>query len=198
VALKIERVVDRRVGGEEALRRGQRLEPAHLALASSNWKERVFRAVVFSESARPMTRFKPEFSQRRTVRWQAIGDDRLRSHVLIAEETLQQFRRSAGVAVFLHDEVQNFAFIIDGAPQKDALAGDAANHLVEMPPRGRCSSPAPEVLCDQRTELVHPATDGPVADADPALSQKFCASRKLSGKRKYSQTVCRITSAGER
>jgi len=70
VPLKVERVVDRSVGGEEALRRGDGLEAPHLPLSSPGRQMRVFGAVVFAQATRSMTIF-----QAKHVQCRAAGSD---------------------------------------------------------------------------------------------------------------------------
>jgi hypothetical protein len=53
--LKIERVVDRSVSCEKALRRWQGLEPRHLAFPPPDREMRIFSAVVLAKSAWSMT-----------------------------------------------------------------------------------------------------------------------------------------------
>ncbi len=38
-----------------------------------------------------------------------------------------------GVALSLHQNVEHFAFIVDGAPEIHALATDGDDHLVQVP-----------------------------------------------------------------
>lgn len=56
MALHVEGVVDRSVGGKESLRRGLGFEPLLLAFSSSDRQVGVLNAVVFPQPARPVWR----------------------------------------------------------------------------------------------------------------------------------------------
>jgi hypothetical protein len=60
------------------------------------------------------------------------------------------------VAAALNQHVENLALVIDGAPQVHPLAGDANDHLVEVPPVGRAWA-APSKPSDK------PRTSKPIA-----------------------------------
>ena len=142
---------------------------------------RIFGSVVFAQPTRPMTILQAKHAQCRAVRRQAIGDEALWVDALVAKQALQQFQRCAGVATLLNNKIKHLAFIVDGAPQIDALTADVADHLVEMPSRRRRRSAAHESGGDLRTELDRPASHGLMADADPALSQQFFDVAKAEG-----------------
>ena len=128
-----------------------------------------------------MTLFQPERSQRGAEGFQAIGDDAFRFDTFVAKRAFQQRQASAGVAPLLHDEIQDFALVIDPTSEKYALAIHVADRLVEVPARRGRRLAAAKVLCDLRAELVHPAADGLVAHADPALSQHLLNVSKAHG-----------------
>lgn len=136
MATEIDSVADHSVRCEEALRRGRGPEALHLPRASSDRQIRVFAAVVVAKLARSMTFFQARRPQGRAAGFLAIGDQALRIGALVAEQAFQQVEGRAGVAALLEGKVENLAFIVDGAPQSDALTTDGAKHLVEPPARG--------------------------------------------------------------
>lgn len=87
---KSKRLLDRGVSCEEALRRGDGLEPQHLAFTSADREMRVFRAIVLAHSTRPVTILEATNSQCRPVRGQAIRDDSLWIDALVG-----RFRRES-------------------------------------------------------------------------------------------------------
>jgi hypothetical protein len=95
---------------------------------------RVFGAVVFAQPTRPMTILQAKHAQSGAVGFQTIGDEALGFDALVAKQAFQQFQCCGGVATLLNNEIEHLAFIIDGAPQVDALTANVADHLVEMPP----------------------------------------------------------------
>ena len=59
MALGIERVVDRAVGGNEPLSLALGFEPLHFSLPSADWKVTVLRPVVVSQTTRMISRGAP-------------------------------------------------------------------------------------------------------------------------------------------
>jgi len=111
VPLEIERLVDRSVRGDEALRIGRGLEALHLPLAPSDLQMRVFSTFVFVQATSPMTICQARHAQRRAVRRPAIGHEALCVDALVAKQALQKFQRCASVATPLLDEIKHLAFI---------------------------------------------------------------------------------------
>lgn len=118
------------------MRRGRGPEAHYLLLASLDRQMHVFGAVVVAKPTGSMTSLQARHPQGRAAGFQTIGDEALRIGALVAEQALQKVEAHSGVAALLHDEVENLAFIVDGAPQSDALTTDGAEHLVEPPARG--------------------------------------------------------------
>jgi hypothetical protein len=73
----------------------------------------------------------------------------------------------------LDHKVQDLAFVVDGAPQIHPPSADPADHLVEVPTRGRGRPTTSQTLGDQGTELDGPTPDRLVAYLDPALRQQL-------------------------
>ncbi len=102
MTLPIEGVVDCGVGEYEALSLTLGLEPLHLALASSDWKMRVFNPDVLPQSARTVSVPTAQNLQCRFVRSKAISDDFVRYTLLALEQLPEQFQRSSLVPTLLY------------------------------------------------------------------------------------------------
>jgi hypothetical protein len=103
--LKIECVVDRGMGPENALGGWQGLEPQHLAFSSPDREMRILSSVVLAKWTWSMTILQPQQLQCGAVRGQTISDDALRLYALVTEQSLQQLQGSASIAALLHDEI---------------------------------------------------------------------------------------------
>jgi hypothetical protein len=53
----------------------------------------------------------------------------------------------------LNQYVEDLAFVIDGTPQIHPLAGDANDHLIQVPPPARAGPPLPQPSRDHWSEL---------------------------------------------
>jgi hypothetical protein len=60
---------------------------------------------------------------------------------LLLEQLVHQLHRRNLVAPSLHQEIENFAFIIHRAPKPELSARNPDDHFVEMPPRRRPRTP---------------------------------------------------------
>ena len=126
-------VVDRRLGGQEPLRRGLRLEPSLLAFVFSDRQVAVLCPIVLSQPTGTVKVLQAQFAQRGAVGSEPIGDDGGGFDGLVLEQPTQQLRRRHGVPFPLHHKVQNLALIVHGPPQVHPFATHLANHLIQMP-----------------------------------------------------------------
>jgi hypothetical protein len=83
--LNFERVVDRGMDGNEALRRFGRFEALHLSFSSSNWLMRVLGAIVGAQSLLVRTR-EANLAKGRFIRPQFIGDNNRRDKALATKK----------------------------------------------------------------------------------------------------------------
>ena len=79
---------------------------------------------------------------------------------------------------FGDEALEDFSFVINGAPEVVHLAVDLHVHLIEMPsPVGDALHPADplptNVACKHRTEAVPPEPDSLVAKVDTALERQI-------------------------
>ncbi len=131
-----------------------------------------------------------------SVRGKPIGDDLLRYETLIFEQFSQQFQGCGSVAPLLHEDIQNFAFLVDGSPhiaqatddpgdhpKAEPLATNSDDHLIQMPYGIGTAAPAPNVRRDRRTELVHPASNSLAGDVDTTLGEQIFDVAKAQSER---------------
>jgi hypothetical protein len=159
---------------------------------------RVLRSIVLPQATWSMAISAAELTDCSAIGSQAVGDDRLRTHVLVFQQLPEELPGGTLVASRLDEHVEDFAFVIDGSPQVHPPPADPHHHLVEVPPAGRAGSGPAEVARKEGTELQGPAADGLVAHLDPAAAIRSSTSRKLRVKRKYNHTAWRMTSGGNR
>ena len=77
------------------------------------------------------------------------------------------------VSPALDQDLEDLAFMIDGAPEIHPLARDPDDHLVEMPSIARPRTNLPQPPCNHRPEFQHPAAHALVGDVEPALGKQF-------------------------
>ena len=119
----VEGIVDRGMDVEKTLRGSRRLEPLHLALSSPHDLMGVFSTIVFSE-ALIMRAGQAQLPESRAVGAQLVGDQQLRCEALFLEQLAQQPECRLRIATALNEHVENFALMVDGAPQVHPLPGD--------------------------------------------------------------------------
>lgn len=173
MTLNVEGVVDRGVDGEESLRGGLGFEALLLPFSSSDRKVRVLDPIVLAKPSRSINFGQAELSKGRSVRRQTVSRDLFRLDGLVTQQAAQQLQSRLRIPSSLDDEIEHFAFVIDGAPQIHPPAADPADHFVEMPARRRRRSALLQPPSDQQSELFRPAADGFVADVDAALGQQL-------------------------
>src|ERR1700730_17037945 len=125
---------------------------------------RVLGPIVLSQALLMVTG-KPEVLEGSAVGAQLIRDPPLRREALLADE----LDGSAPVSPALNQDVEDLAFVIDGAPSIHPLARDPDDHLVEMPSIARPRTTLPQPPCNHRPEFQHPAAHALVGDIEPAL-----------------------------
>jgi hypothetical protein len=177
--LRIERVVDRSVRGEEALSGVHGLEPGLLALSSPDREMCAFSGVVLTQPTWPAAISQPEHSERRPIGGLAIGDDALWFDALVRSTGLKGFSVASVLGGLLYDKMETIAFIIDGAPQTDALTANASDHLVELPSwRGRSSAapsrPIFDILAAVDSEIAGPVRKYRFSSPVPAILRGCC------------------------
>ena len=116
MTLKIEVVVHGRMDIEEALGGSSRFKALHLALSSSYYLVRILGPIVVPESLLMAAR-QLDVPEGSAVRAQLIGYHRLWREALFSQQLAHQFDSSTPVSPALNQDVEDFAFVIDGPPE---------------------------------------------------------------------------------
>ena len=116
MALDVECVVDGGVNGQEALGRSGRFETLHLAFASSCWLVRILSPIVLAQALFVVSR-QSHLRLCRAVGTQLVGHQHIGREALLLEQLAHQFHSRSLVAPSLYKEVENLAFVVNGAPQ---------------------------------------------------------------------------------
>src|ERR1700752_3794471 len=93
---------------------------------------RVLGAIVLSQALLMVTG-KPEVPEGSTVGAQLIRDHLFWREPLLSHQLAHEPDGRAPVSLALNQDVEDLAFVIDGAPSIHPLARDPDDHLVEMP-----------------------------------------------------------------
>ena len=197
MALLIEMILDLGVNRAESLQRLHTSKPLHRALSSSKRLMRILRPVV--EAATDLVPIGgANFFHRRGIRTKPVGDDLLRSAVLL-HDALEKFQRRSFVPPRGDHRRQDFAFMVDGAPKIAQLAVDLHKHLVQVPAPLRIAAHVRDTSLtnlggEHRAKPVPPEPDGLVADVVPRSANRSSTLRSDSGYLTYIITTRRMTS----
>src|SRR5271166_5424095 len=106
-----------------------------------------------------------------------VGDNLPRLAVLL-HDSLEKLQRCSLVPSCRDHSLQDFAFVVDGAPEMAELAIDLHKHLIQMPAPLRIAAHMRDAsLADlggeHRAEPIPPEPDRLVADVYPALRQQI-------------------------
>src|SRR5271155_3521508 len=71
----------------------------------------------------------------RAVRAQFVGHQHIGREALFLEQLTNQFHGCSLIAPWLHKQVENLAFVVDGPPEPELPPRHRYGHLVEMPAR---------------------------------------------------------------
>ena len=104
----------------------------HAPFSLADWQVRILSSIVTSPTS-DVIAFHPEDLKRCSIRGQLVRHHLGRHEALCLEELAQQLVRSLLVTSRLHQDIQHFAFAINGPPQIHRLAIDRDEHLIEMP-----------------------------------------------------------------
>src|SRR5580693_3590346 len=115
MSLQVECVVDSGMHAEEALSRSSRFEALQLAFSSSHHLVRVLGAIVLSQALLMVTG-KPEVPEGSAVGAQLIRDHLFRREPLLSHQLAHELDGRAPVSPALNQDVEDLAFVIDGAP----------------------------------------------------------------------------------
>jgi hypothetical protein len=141
--LDIEGAEDRSVGGAKLLGRTLRFEALLLSFPTQDWQMRILGASVVSQSSGAVPIGTTELTYSGAIGKQAVSDNCLWMDALVLQQFPKQYQRCLLVPSFLHQHIEDFAFVIDGSPQVHSLSTDAHHHLIQAPAArgaGPCSS----------------------------------------------------------
>src|SRR3990167_7406298 len=118
----------------------------------------------------------PDGFHRGPVRRTLVRHDNMRIAVSL-HCFLEEFQRSRLVSLLRDIGLQNFAFVVDGAPQVMPFTPDFDEDLVQMPlplrtPPHGFAAPFPDLVCEVSTKPIDPEPDALMADIDPTLMKK--------------------------
>src|SRR6202162_4725445 len=111
--------------------------------------------------------------KRGSVRVQLVSRQQFRHEALFPEQLAHQPECRTLVAAALNQHVENLALVIDSAPQVHPLAGDANDHLVEVPSVARAWAGPSEPAGKPGAELQSPPPHGLVETLQAALGQQL-------------------------
>ena len=100
----------------------------------------------------------------------------------MAEQRAEEALGRIGIAPILQENVQHLAMSVDRSPEVLLLAPDAHEDLVQGPGPPHATLAPAQLGGERLAEAAHPATDGLVAELDPAPCQQFFHVPKAQGK----------------
>ena len=104
---------------------------------------------------------------------QIIRDQPLRSDGVFPQKFAHQFQRGVLVALGLDQHIQNLALGVDGAPQVNHAPIDFQIDLVKMPDRMRFGTALAQFRCNDRPEMIYPASECLVRNCNSALGEQI-------------------------
>jgi hypothetical protein len=117
---------------EKALCLFSRFELPHFLLSQSCGLVRVFRSIV-EPFVLPMLHAKQDFTFRRSIALQCIGNDHARDVLKPIEKLAEKSLRGLLVASDLHENIEHVAVLIHCSPQIMPLTTDREKDLVQVP-----------------------------------------------------------------
>src|SRR5208283_388132 len=97
----------------------------------------------------------------------------IRNDGVFPQKLAHQFQRGVLVALGLDQHIQNLALGVDGAPQVNHAPIDFQINLVKMPDRMRFGTALAQLRCNDRPEMIYPASDCFVRNCNPALGEQI-------------------------
>ena len=145
IATEVKEVVDRVVGGQEALRVPGRIEPLHLLLAPPLRLVRVLGSA--GKAFVPaMLDTGHDLPLRRAVARQLGRDHHSRGLAMPLQRLAQQALGGLLVAAALDQDVEHDTALVDGAPQPMLHSGDRNDDLIKAPLAAGSGPPAAELI----------------------------------------------------
>jgi len=114
---------------------------------------------------------------------QVVRDQTIRNESIFLQEFAHQFQRCVLVSLRLDQHIEDLALGVNSAPEIDHAAIDFQIDLVQMPDRMRFGTALAQLRCNDRPEMIYPASNGLIGDRDPALSEQVFDVSKAQRKR---------------
>src|SRR5271169_474694 len=114
-----------------------------------------------------------EIEGRCAVGPQIVRDQSIRNDGVFPQKLAHQFQRGMLVALGLDQHIQNLALGVDGAPQVNHAPIDFQINLVKMPDRMRFGTALAQLRCNDRPEMIYPASDCLVRNCNSALGEQI-------------------------
>ena len=150
-------------------------ELRHRSFSSSEWLVGILSPVVQPATAL-LVGDVADYFHCRTVGLKPVRDDRSRPTVTL-HRALQKRQCSPAIPPFCCENLEHFAFMINGTPQIVRLPIDPHEHFVQVPApvrvRMKMNPTLPDLRCKQRTEPVPPEPYCLVADVDATFGQQI-------------------------
>src|SRR5450631_2536224 len=82
-----------------------------------------------------MAALDPEIASGGAIRAQVVGDHPIGDKAVFLQKLAHQFERGMLVSFGLDQDIEDFTFSVDGAPQIDQAASDLQINFIQMPRR---------------------------------------------------------------
>src|SRR5205823_4409664 len=127
---------------------------------------------------------------RRSIPFQLIGDNHTRNVLQSFEKLAEKSLRRFLVASALHEDVESIAVLVHCPPKILRFPVDLQVHFIQVPCVSTTRTATTQFIGRRLPKFQTPLSHGFRGDDDPALGVvRSSTSRKLSEKRKYSQTA---------
>jgi hypothetical protein len=110
-----------------------------------------------------------------------VGHQLIRHKIQLLQQFSHQSQGGPLVSLALHENIEDFALGVDGAPQIDQTPIDFDVHLVKMPCGMRPGAAFAEIGCNRGAKMVHPATHRFIRNRDPAFGQQVLDIAEVQG-----------------
>ena len=133
---------------------------------------RIVGAIVVSQPTGAVTVGTAELTYSGAIGQQAVSDDCLRIDALVFQQFPEQSQRCLLVPSFLHQHIEDFAFVTDGPPKIHPLPCDPHHHLIQVPTARGAGPCSLKIASEEPPELLCTASDGLMADINTTLGHE--------------------------
>jgi hypothetical protein len=133
---------------------------------------RILCAVVLPSTAL-MAALDSEIAGGGAIRPQVVRDQPIGNEAVFLEKFAHQFQCGMLVSLGLDQHVEDLALGIDGSPQIDHATIDFQIDFIQMLGGVGLGAASAQVCCDDRPEMVHPASDRLIRDRDSTFREQI-------------------------